>query len=764
MIPSRLKIVGIRFVLVEKGGKRPFQQGWQNKNISYDDPELVTHIQNGGNYGVMGGGESNLLIVDFDNEKVQEEILRKLPPTFTVRTGSGMMHKYFFSDKVDSFKIFDEEMNTLVDVQGEGKQCIAPGSIHPNGNPYSVLEDNDIAFIPYDELRAIIIPYDRKPRREKKLVVFDKPKEYSQDSFLDDLKMKIKMPELLSMAGVDISRNPTNCPFHDSKGGKCLGFNDETAHCFHCEGAWNIFSFAMEYTKSDFKKSLEFLAEKANMTKELEESRKKYIQSLKKEETDIYKKLKAEFISLAKVRNPNIPEATELLVRYILDNNSIYTVKNDKMNEMWIYRDGVYVSEGKSEVRIILRNILEEFYDKFYSGAVLAKIESSTAIDAIDFFRVTHKNEIAIENGILNIITRELTSFTPEKIFFNKLPVSYNPDAKCPAIDSFLDDVLANKEDKKVFYELAGYILLNEYLFEKAFIMVGDGRNGKDKTLELLKRFVGVHNCASVPLVALDLNNFTISELFGKRINLAGEISNSDLKDTTAFKALTGRSLISAHRKFLSDIVFVNNAKFVYACNDLPMVYDTSRGFWDRWILLQFPYTFLPQDEMEMAQDKTFLKLRDEDIINKIVTPEELSGLLNAALDGLMRLLGNKTFSTTIGSQEIKDMWVRKANSFAAFCMDFIQEDVESHITKKELRKIYSAYCKVHKVRTKSDLVVKRVLQEEFGASEDRLVLGTFPDSSLTHVWVGIKWKNQDSISKISKLFRAAGGIDGFFK
>ena len=57
MIPTVLKQKGIRFVLLEKSGKKPFQKDWQNKNIGFGDCELINHINSNGNYGVLGGGE-----------------------------------------------------------------------------------------------------------------------------------------------------------------------------------------------------------------------------------------------------------------------------------------------------------------------------------------------------------------------------------------------------------------------------------------------------------------------------------------------------------------------------------------------------------------------------------------------------------------------------------------------------------------------------------------------------------------------------------
>ena len=437
--------------------------------------------------------------------------------------------------------------------------------------------------------------------------------------------------------------------------------------------------------------------------------------------------------------------ATEMMVREIEKNNHIYTIRHDEKPEMWIYTDGIYKPEGKTLVREILRQILGEAFTSHLCNEVIIKIEADTYINAKDFFSQIYLNEIPVLNGILNLETRELSPFNPKKIFFNKLPVIYDPTAICLKIDQFLKDVLANEEDKLVFYEMGGFCLLSEYKYEKAFMLVGNGRNGKDKAEELIKRLVGVENCCSVPLSSLSMDSFIIAEFFGKKVNLSGEISNKDLKDTNTFKALTGRSLISAQRKFLTPITFQNSAKFIFACNDLPMVYDSSKGFWDRWVLLEFPYTFVPEEELKANPINKTLKLRDVSIIEKITTPEELSGLLNEFLDGLDRLNEKKNFSSAKGSEEVKLLWIRKSNSFTAFCMDYIEDGYNSFITKKELRKRYSEYCIKHRISVKSDFVIKDILQELFGVSEERLERAEF-GYERPFVWTGIKWKNLNKL------------------
>ena len=290
-------------MLVEKKGKKPIQKGWQNKVIPFDSLELKNHIENDGNYGIIGGGEKNLILVDFDNAEVQKKALPQLPKTFTVKTGSGLLHLYYFTNGDGSFKGFDKELNTLFDCQSSGKQVIGPGSIHPNGHHYKVVKDIPISFIDYTELKTKLMQFNKKPKKE--LVKINSNNDFEEDEFLDELQDKVTMSEVLDSIGINTDNNPTACPFHESKGGHCLGFNNETAHCFHCEGSWNIFSMIKEYKKYNFKDTLDILANMAGMKDELIESKKNYIERMKKlEAKTLQRRLDKEKARIAK-KYPN---------------------------------------------------------------------------------------------------------------------------------------------------------------------------------------------------------------------------------------------------------------------------------------------------------------------------------------------------------------------------------------------------------------------------------------------------------------------------
>ncbi|KKM77328.1 hypothetical protein LCGC14_1371150 [marine sediment metagenome] len=741
MIPKKLQHKGINFVLLEKGGKKPFEMGWQKKKIEFNDPRLMQHLVEKGNYGVRGGGDKKLLVVDFDDEKVQEECLKKLPDTFKVKTGSGLLHLYYFSDSFDSFKIFDENMNTLADIQGEGKQVVCSGSIHPNGNPYEVFEDKDIVFIPYSELKAILMPYDKKPKKEK-IIKKEYPKIDIDENFIDIAKSNVCVYDILNLIGVDITRNPTECPFHSSKGGKCFGFERDVAHCFHCDDSWNIFSLVTQYKNCDFKTALEFIADNFGLKEKYDECKKKYIEKIRSESKKDIDKLRNEVHYLLSQKNPNRNEATELMSEYVMCKYKFYSIRDDKQDETWVYQDGIYIPNGKSVISEFCRKVLLKSYTESLSNQVYNKVKEDTKINADDFFKYDYPDEVPVLNGILNTRTKELIPFNSKKIFFNKIPVEYNSELECKILNQFFKDVLADENDIKVFYEIIGDGLSKTYDFQKSIIQYGTGANGKGISQSILKKFFGSENCASVSLNQMGYESHSVAELFGKYMNLAGDLDRQALKETGIFKQLTsGTDTLQSKRKYKNDLKFLNFSKMVFACNEFPKVYDTTLGFWRRWIILNYPFKFVSQEEYNLIVDKTNLKIKNPNIFDEITTKEEMSGLLNKALEGLERLRKQKGYSNTKGTEEIKNFWVRKSSPFTAFCIDYIEQDFNNYISKKIIRSKFSKYCKTHKIGGAGDKELKATLQDLFGCSEERKLIGM----EQQYVWDGIKFKGNYS-------------------
>lgn len=441
--------------------------------------------------------------------------------------------------------------------------------------------------------------------------------------------------------------------------------------------------------------------------------------------------------------------ASEFLTKYFESKNKIYSIRNDEKREIWVYDNGVFKPNGISKIKEFIRDIVIIKYSTHFSNQVVEKVEVDNFIDAAEFFNSETKNEICVLNGVLNVLTKELTPFTPDKIFFNKIPVHYDSSKKINKALSFIKDIVATKDDVDIIQELFGYCLYKTYSIEKALMFTGSGRKGKSQLLALLKNFVGVENTSALTLE--DLNGrFDIISLHKKLVNIAGDINNTVVKETGLFKKLTGKDSVDADRKFQTKLSFVNYAKFLFAANDLPNFLDGSDGFWDRWILIDFPYRFEYKekwDRWKELKEQNLLKERKNDVIEEIINnSEEMSGLLTWALDGLERLLNKEHFTENKFSKDIKKIWERKANSFKAFVSEYLEEgSFEDYIIKTELKKKYLAYCKTHGAKnTQSDSQIKYTLQNEFAVESTKKVIkdsDLFDEASRAHVWTGIKWK-----------------------
>jgi len=357
--------------------------------------------------------------------------------------------------------------------------------------------------------------------------------------------------------------------------------------------------------------------------------------------------------------------------------------------EVWYYdtKSGIWRPNGEIVIKTLCEKYLGEEANRYRVNEVVAHIQRSTYVDRSIFDR--NIELIAVENGVLNLITGELLPFSSDYYLTVKILVKYDPNADCPKIKEFFKQVL-HEDDIPVMFELFGFCLYRKYFIHKAFMFVGSGRNGKSTLINLLRRFLGPQNVANVPLQSFAENRFAAAGLYGKLANTFADLSSEALRDTGLFKTLTGCDTIEADRKFKNSFSFTNYAKLIYSCNKLPETYDDSDAFFSRWIIINFPNKF----EGEKA---------DKHLLDKLTTPEELSGLLNLALISLWRLLKRGEFSKGVSTEEVRELYLRMSDPVAAFVMDCVEVDPEGYVPKKELYSAFCEYCRNNQLPTVSE-------------------------------------------------------------
>jgi putative DNA primase/helicase len=272
-------------------------------------------------------------------------------------------------------------------------------------------------------------------------------------------------------------------------------------------------------------------------------------------------------------------------------------------------------------------------------------------------------------------------------MFFNKIPVKYDPEADCPAIKKFMREITNSEDDMTILEEVLGFCLYREYFIAKSLMLVGDGSNGKSTFLNLAKTFLGQKNVSGRSLQDLELHRFAKADLHSKLANIYADLPDKALQSTGIFKMLTGRDLISAEKKFSHPFHFVNYAKLMFSANKVPEANDDTSAFFRRWIIIIFPKAFTGSNA-------------DPYILEKLTTETELSGLLNLALAGLKRLLKTGEFSHSKTTEEVKEDYIRKSSPTAAFLMDCIETDSDAFIEKKSLYVVFAEYCRTLKLPT----------------------------------------------------------------
>ena len=679
IIPNQLKkerFIRLRHNDVDKQ-KVAAEKAWPTKaNYSYED-----FPKDEPTYGVLCGN-NNLMVIDCDNSKIQEQLLQneKIRETFIVKSaGKGLYHFYFHveSDE-DTLPVgfrADHNKSRVFDLQGAHTYVLGPLSTLLNGKGYEIINPREIASVGKTELFDIL--KNIMPNLE---IINPKTKKREDSPTLDfdevcvAIKEKIKPVDLLPQ---NIKTPPgilTNCPLgHSSESGKCFSHSDTLWHCFHCEESGNVIQLFQKMNTCTFKEAKRELAKMAGLN-----------DNLKIKILEMYSEQKTKHI------------ASELLADEIVKMNKITTIRNDKDTEMWVYRNGIYVPNARTYIHQFVRSILGPLYSMTFSNKVVAKIEADTYKHQDDFFINEDITKVPLINGILDIKTKTIEPFSDKYIFFNKLPLIFDPLIKPELTLKFIKDILKDNENMELIQELFGYLLFREYNIEKTFIFLGSGRNGKGKLLGLIERFVGYQNSLSLSLQEITKpNSYDTEKLFGKYVNLGGDIPKTKIEDTSKLKQFTGRDSTTCMRKFLSPIKFINFAKFLFACNELPNVNDDSEGYYDRWIRVDFPYKFVndPKEEHE--------RQIDVNILNTITSDKEMSGLLNWALTGLERLQKNQKFTETEDNKFTRSKWADVASSFSAFLTSEVEVDtsLNGFISINDLNRGYIEFCIEHNLQ-----------------------------------------------------------------
>jgi P4 family phage/plasmid primase-like protien len=306
-------------------------------------------------------------------------------------------------------------------------------------------------------------------------------------------------------------------------------------------------------------------------------------------------------------------------------------------------------------------------------------VDSVLDLFKTEVFKPNHRFDpqlhlINLKNGELHYQKDEwkLLPHQRDNYLTTQLPVEYKPKTESPRFLQFLEEVFLDDADKdhkiKLVLEAIGYSLLTSCQYEKFFMLIGRGANGKSVLMDTISSLVGPEHVTAVQPSQFD-NRFQRAHLQGKLVNLVTEIAEGHEIADAQLKAITSGELTTAEHKHKAPFEFRPFATCWFGTNHMPHTRDFSDALFRRATIITFNRTFTEEEQDQVLKDK--LKT-------------ELSGILNLATNAMARVFRDGSFTKPFTSELAKEEWRVNCDQVAQF--------IEDHCRLGPGEKVYSSH------------------------------------------------------------------------
>lgn len=254
----------------------------------------------------------------------------------------------------------------------------------------------------------------------------------------------------------------------------------------------------------------------------------------------------------------------------------------------------------------------------------------------------TNPDLFGFANGVLNVSTGQFASHDPENWITRARDYQYDPRARAPRFERFLEEVLvegdggeADPELIALVQEMFGYCLCPHLRANRVFYLMGEGANGKSVLLSILAKMVGRENVAEGFDVSRLNDETNAALLHRKLVAIQSEMDADTLLPDGKLKAMASGEPLVGKLLYENKFTFQPHATLILTGNNLPRTRDKSAGFWRRTVVIPFHARFV-----EQPTGRTGEKIADPDLDQQLL--QELPGIFNWAYHGLQRLRDNQ--------------------------------------------------------------------------------------------------------------------------
>jgi phage/plasmid-associated DNA primase len=585
-IPAPLIHAGARFVLVKPHDKAAFEPEWATRTYDSSSPQLLSHLKNGGNYGVLT--HNGICIIDIDNPEEFRKLNPNIPDTFMVRRGSsGRGHIYFTCP--DCPEEFRKKIETpFGDVRLGGNFYVVGASCtHPSGDAYEIIKNVPISDISWNEINRLI--QTKPPGRitERQFALPDVIRETTERQF--------NLPDVIRETNP--GRNQTLYRYGCQL--RALGRDDG-----------EISLLVRDANQNRCKPSPLLEDEISTLIRSVIQHTMGNIvlpeRSFPKKEPEEIGIVDYELPDGCLIVTTNKAGMTITRINCSIYSDFLTNLLSIKyFNKiLYIYDHGNhYYRPQTNEIETHVRNTVIKFGVSDKLQLILAEIKTHlTSMGCyIEYPFNTDTNKIPVENGIVRINysdeTIEILPHSPEHLFTYKLSVRYDPSKKNCMVIPLLKRLVELKDIITLVQIPAQAILQMQTAnsYKKAYLLQGEPHAGKTSYLKLLYRLFGDDFTTAISLQQLCDNHFVGGALEGKLLNIYDDLEDVALNTIDQFKTLTGDCRHGIERKYESIYTGKITAVHIFTCNyppGYPAKVKRDAAFWARWEYLKFPFAY----------------------------------------------------------------------------------------------------------------------------------------------------------------------------
>lgn len=365
--------------------------------------------------------------------------------------------------------------------------------------------------------------------------------------------------------------------------------------------------------------------------------------------------------------------------------------------------NGLFYDENGVVPTDSVKQHIQRLIGQYVSTGLSGKVNSLTESLKNQCYFVPPKpqyNVVNLQNTSLKIEADKVTEIDPP-FTLNRLKVEYDSTLTSPLWDKFLGELFED-DDIITLQEYIGYSLLPTTISQKALFMVGKGGEGKSVVGEVVQALFGT-SMVQGELHKIQENRFMLAQLENKLLFYDDDLQTVALNDTGTFKKLVTATIpVLVERKGEPHYEMLPYTRILASGNKgLEACYDHSDGFYRRLLILK-------------CKNKPLDRVDDRTLAKKIIS-KELGGILNWAIEGAQRLIGqNWEFTISESTTAMMEQAIEDANSFLAFINSpntvlFAQG---ATVTSSDLYTTYERWCEDNALKPLAMRTVSNWLKE----------------------------------------------------